>query len=310
MRLFVVMAHYDPGGQVAPHVRRNVAALARIAERLVFVTTAPLIEADAAWVSERAELVRRDNFGYDFFSYRAGLLETGGLTDYDQVLISNDTFVGPLVDYAEIFTAMADRPFDFWGLTKSDRVKPHVQSFFVCFRGWVVRSHAFQHFWHRMIPLSNRSQVIHRYEVGLTRTLEQAGFAWGSYYNESPADARMARRRMMWRAWCLSQRVPLRQRRARFHALAREPWNPNAALADRALGPATLPIVKIDTLRYDPYGLDAERLLRAGLASHPEEFAEVPAYLARTAPFYPDRPNERLPDPGVFRPMFPLVRYS
>ena len=42
---------------------------------------------------------------------------------------------------------------------------------------------------------------------------------------------------------------------------AREPWNPSAALADRALDGGRLPYVKLDTLRFDPYGLGADKLL-------------------------------------------------
>ena len=309
MRTFVAMAHYDPQGQIAPHVRRHLLALTEVAEKIVFVTTAKLTTADADWVSRHARLVLRDNYGYDFFSYRSGLLEATDLDQYDRVIICNDTFVGPLVGYAEIFAEMDARPYDFWGLTRSDRVSPHVQSFFVCFRNWVVRSQAFQHFWQRMVPLSDRSKVIHRYEVGMTTALEAAGFRGGSYYNETPADAKLARRRMVWRGLLLTQSLPLRRRRARLLRYAHEPWNPNAALADRALDAGALPIVKIDTLRYDPYGLGADRLLRAGIDARPDLFADVPDYLARTAQFYPHRPSEKMPAPGPFRPAFPLVRY-
>ncbi len=45
----------------------------------------------------------------------------------------------------------------------------------------------------------------------------------------------------------------------RLRKRANEAWNPSAGLADRALDDRRLPYVKIDTLRYDPYGLDAGR---------------------------------------------------
>ena len=51
-----------------------------------------------------------------------------------------------------MFEAMADRPVDFWGLTSSRRMHPHVQSFFVAFRPWLVESQAFARFWHDMSP--------------------------------------------------------------------------------------------------------------------------------------------------------------
>ena len=47
----------------------------------------------------------------------------------------------------------------------------------------------------------------------------------------------------------------------RVRERSREPWNPAAALADRALDHGRLPYVKLDTLRFDPYGLGADKLL-------------------------------------------------
>ena len=311
MRRLAVMAHFDPRGEVAPHVRRQIRALGQAVDRLVVVSTAELTPQAESWLGAHSELVRRANYGYDFFSYRTGLLEAEELHDYDHVVICNDSFVGPLVPYAEVLSTMDDQRVDFWGLTKTDRVAPHVQSFFVCFRQWVVRSRAFTTFWLRMSSLSDRSQVIRRYEVGLSTTLTGAGFAAGSYFTENDRDRRVARERMWWWAALLTQKRSPRARRAAFVALAREPWNPCAGLADRALDGGRLPFVKIDTLRYDPYGLQADRLLTACEREYPEAFDGVRAFLRETAAMYPPRPSEVLPTPHpVLRPFGRMVRYA
>src|SRR6266540_1930391 len=157
MRTLVIMAHYDPLGRVAPHALRHLEALGEIADRLVLVTTADLNDpAIVAEVERRAELVRRNNYGYDFFSWKVGLEHVAELSGYDNVVLCNDSFVGPLVPYPRIFAAMARRPCDAWGLTQSLRRTRHVQSFFVSFRNWVVRSRAFTRFWADMTPVSNR----------------------------------------------------------------------------------------------------------------------------------------------------------
>ena len=310
MRAFATMAHYDPRGRVAPHVRRHIEALNKAFERVIVVSTADLEPADEAWLRDHAELHRRANYGYDFFSYRAGLLEAGNLEDYDRVVICNDSFVGPLHDYEEILTAMSQRTVDFWGLTSSTRIAPHVQSFFVCFMPWVVRSHAFQQFWQRMSPVSDRWQVIRRYEVGMSKTLQDAGFAGGSYFTENDDDRRIGRLRVLWWAALRAQKQPRRARIGAFRRLAAEAWNPCAGLADRALGAARLPLVKIDTLRYDPYNLGAESLLAACEAAYPEQFGDIRAFLAETAIFYPPRKGEILPEPALpLRPLYPAVRY-
>ena len=311
MRTFATMAHFDPRGKVAPHVRAHIDALRSVVDRLIVVSTADLLPADEAWLRERAELLRRDNFGYDFFSYRSGLLAVDDLAEYDRVIVCNDTFVGPLGGYQRILDDMQARPVDFWGLTWSDEITPHVQSYFLCFRPWVVRSEAFTQFWKRMTPLSDRFQVIRSYEVGLSHVLERAGFRGAAYFTETREDRVAARARMWWRAALVSHTQRGGKRRETVTRLAAEPWNPCIELADRALPEGRLPMVKIDTLRYDPSSLQAQRLLARCETVYPEYFGDVAGYLRDTEPFYfARRPRARLTIPPTLTGLQPLVRYA
>jgi rhamnosyltransferase len=304
----VVMATYDPDGGIAPHLRRHILAWHGQCQRLIVVSTSPLTAEARSWLQANAELLERENYGYDFYSYRAGLAAAGDLAGYDEVVICNDTFVGPLRPYADIFAAMADVPVDFWGMTATERIEPHLQSFFVVFRSWVVASHAFTSFWQAMTPISDRRQVIRRYEVGLSRVLQEAGFTMGSYFVESDADRRRARRRVQW--WALHRSGGWRVGRKKLLERMREPWNPILALADDPVGDTRLPLVKLDVLRFDPYGLGAERLLRSCERAHPASFEGIADYLRRTKRHYPIRADEKLrPTPAVLRPLRRLVGY-
>lgn len=311
MPRLAVMAHYDPRGEIGPHVRRQALALGEAFDDVVVVTTAELTDSSRDWFRRRFRLIERDNYGYDFFSYKTGL-ESVRLTDYDDVVICNDTYVGPLTPYSEMLDQMADRPGDFWGLTASERISPHLQSFFLCFRPWLVHSQTFQRFWHDMRPVSDRTRVIKSYEVGLSSTFVDAGFSWASYYSETDADRRLARRRV---AWWSAHRNGFPPRGAEARELLREeaqvPWNPAVGLADVALDGARIPYVKIDTLRYDPYQLDSRRLLTLGEERCPEAFDGVRSYLESTAPMYPPREKEALPPtPVALRPVKHLVEYG
>lgn len=307
----VVMAHFDYEGEVAPHARRHIEAWNGMADRLIVVSTASLTEESRAWLSDRVELIERHNYGYDFVSYQVGLAQAGDLAEYDEVVICNDSFVGPLRPYRRIFADMDDVQVDFWGFTSSNRNAPHVQSFFVVFRSWVVRSQAFSRFWSEMTPLPDRKQVIHRYEVGMSTGLVAAGFVGGSYFKETPEDEVVARRRVRW--WAVHRPPGLRRglRNGLFQTRAAEWWNPGSALADRALDDGRLPFVKIDTLRYDPHALDADGLLRRCENAYPDQFEGVRAYLERTASHYPRRAQEELlSTPWMLRPVSRLVEYG
>ena len=68
--------------------------------------------------------------------------------------------------------------------------------------------------------------------------------------------------------------------------------NPAVAFADRVLLDDRLPLVKFDTLRYDPYALSADHLLAQCEAARPETFDGVRDFLSRTRDRYPFRPGE------------------
>jgi hypothetical protein len=306
MRTLIVMAHYDASGGLAPHALRQLDALADVADRLLVVSTATLDNPeDVEAITQRAELVRRQNQGYDFYSYKTGLDVAGDLSEYDLVIVCNDSYVGPLVPYRRILDTMWERKVDFWGMTETMRRARHVQSYFVAFRRWVVASPAFTGFWSQMTPVSDRAQVITKYELGLSGALLGAGFEAGSYFEENAADRRLARARHLWWAYHAIRRQPPHQRAKAARRLPFEPWNPMAALADRALEDARLPLVKIDTLRYDPYGLESQRLLTVCERRYPQQFAGVREFLERTAAQYPARAGEAS---GSVVPPWPVRR--
>ena len=174
-----------------------------------------------------------------------------------------------------------------------------------------VEEDAFTRFWEEMEPISKRRQVIRRYEIGMSRRLYDAGFVSDTYFVETPEDRRIARERMRWWAAHRSTFPRTRAEVREWRERANEPWNPARSLADRVLDNARLPYVKIDTLRYDPYNLDAKRLLELCERRFPQRFEGVREFLEETAQYYPLRDTERLlPTPLALEPLFPRVRYS
>ncbi len=311
MSRLAVMAHYDVDGELRPHVRGQVEALAESVERVVLCTTARLSDSARSWLNERVEVVERANYGYDFFSYKVGLDAVGDLSGFDEVIVCNDSYVFAHDNYDRILSEMATRSCDFWGFTSADRVAPHIQSFFVVFRPWLVTSRIFESFWGEMEPISRRRQVIRRYEIGMSRRFYEAGFVSETFFVETEEDRRIARDRMRWWAAHRSRLPHNRVELDQFRQRAREPWNPARGLADRVLDDARLPYVKIDTLRYDPYNLDADRLLALCERKFPSRFAGVRDFLAETAHNYPLRDNERLHNtPLALKPLQRRVRYG
>jgi len=295
MSLLVVAAHYDPTGSLADHFRGSLRAYAELADRVVVVSTSGLAESEHGRVPAGVELLTRRNFGYDFYSYKWGLDYVQDYPDYDQVLIVNDSFVGPTVPLIDITASDQAMASDLMGMTLSHNHGDHVQSFFMLANRYVTRSRAFRSFWDDMTPVSDRTEVIQRYEVGFSRAVTAAGFGLGSYFVPTEEEERLAALRYQWHGDHRYDRKYTHKTIAEMGKinLAARPWNPGLAYADRILLGARLPLLKLDALRFDPYALGADYLLERCVENIEREFTSLPAYIANTRQFYPTRPGER-----------------
>lgn len=286
-RTLAVFAHFDPGGAVAPHVERYVAALGAAVDRLVVVSTAELDDAGRAALRAHGELVERENVGYDFYSWKTGLDHVGDWDGFERVLICNDSVVGPMRPLAEILGPRAPGHADFWGMTSSHEISPHVQSWFVVFEQPVIASGLLHGFWRAMTPVSDRYVVIRRYEVGLSRLLLAGGLRMGSYLRLPPWAAARAEVRHRSALLQVPRASGAARRRAgslreELAAPFRNPrWNPTYVTWD-AVFTGRLPFVKLEVLRDDPYEIGRERMLERLEQAYPREMDGVREYLERT----------------------------
>lgn len=169
------------GSIVPAYILFHLGALRKLSSKLVFVSNSPVSESSKAELSGICDVVlERPNKGFDFAAWRDVILAER-LAEWDEVLLTNSSVVGPLFDLAPLFEEMQARPCDFWGLTHSVNVKPHIQSYFVCFRKRLINSPVWQEFWRSVDENLSKRQVIRRYEVQFKELFESAGFAADTY---------------------------------------------------------------------------------------------------------------------------------
>ena len=274
-----VFAHFDPHGHVAPHVIGHLDALAAVCDRLTVVSTAPLQPTAKRTLSGYGSLVERENSGYDFGSWRAGILGSVDWARPPRLIIANDSTVGPIRPLGRMLSEMDRTDADVWGAALSHQYGTHLQSFFLVFPPHVVGGRHFRAFWESIAPLDRRWFVIHRYELGLSRMLQAAGHRLRGYFTPTPeeqalSDARRAE---------AEAAAPTRR-----HADELPPVgsNPMLGLWDRAIPDGRLPFVKMEALRDDPYGLGAAETLARCEQAFPGHFGGVREYLERTRDSY------------------------
>lgn len=176
MKRLAIFASYSDGN-VPPWIEFHLRALRNRSARLVYVSNSVL--SDASRIRLHAicnAVIERDNAGYDFAAWRDAILAEN-MDRWDEVLLTNSSIVGPLFDLAPLFERMRGRGCDFWGLTHSINVRPHIQSYFMCFGGDVIRAPVWSGFWRSVRDETSKRRVISDYETNLAHILQSAGFA-------------------------------------------------------------------------------------------------------------------------------------
>lgn len=124
---------------------------------------------------------------YDFGSWQELINKLGydKISEYDELILCNDSCFGPLCDLAPFFDAAGkDKDCDFWAFTYNYMQEPntwHLQSYFLVFKKQVVHSKAFKEFMSTIKAEASALDVIVKYESALTPILEDAGFQGGFF---------------------------------------------------------------------------------------------------------------------------------
>lgn len=144
------------------------------------------------------DIVCRANVGFDVGGYREGLFYLGWkfLEQFDEIVMMNYTFFGPLFPFKEMFDAMAERDVNFWGITKHHKVDPdpfralpygylpeHIQSHFLVLRNDMFMSYQYRDFICNMKNPKSYLDSICGYEAIFTKYFEDLGFTWDVYVN-------------------------------------------------------------------------------------------------------------------------------
>lgn len=168
------------------YILHHVEALAQIGLDIFFVSNSPLSGESRAKLSRLCCSIReRENRGYDFGAWRDELASID-LSEYDGLLLTNSSIIGPLHPLEPILREMNGRDCDFWGLTLNRLFEPHLQSFFLYFNRKVLASEAWCTFWQNVEYFDDKRDVILNYELKLLSHLKAAQFKGDSYISPNP----------------------------------------------------------------------------------------------------------------------------
>ena len=256
MKRAILLAHYDRDGIVDPYVIAAAEAYRRFADTLVLISVSTrVLPTELHGVVD--EFIQRENVGYDFGSWRTGLEAIGTLSQFDEIVCVNDSVYGPLFDLAPAMESPRHRDADFWGMTISAQVRPHVQSWFFAMRPRVIQSETFRRFWAASAGDLPKDDIIKQREIGFSAALSDAGYRIAAVHDGRERLVPSAAEKAKHWSWF----SPLRTRRyVRKTRVRNGPFNPSELFYDRLWG-SGVPFLKRRIFTANFYGLDLSRVL-------------------------------------------------
>ncbi|GAX48167.1 rhamnan synthesis F family protein [Pseudolactococcus reticulitermitis] len=168
-------------------------ALANLSDKVLIVLNSALPDGDVTKLEKYGQVVTRENTGYDTAAFRHGiLLLKHELTNFDELLLVNDTNVGPMTDLSVVFRKMSAQKLDFWGISYGEKqvdftgfnpygiIPEHLQSYFLVIEKNMFQTPEFLQYWENLSDTDSRNKAIGKHETVFTKYFSDLGFIHGA----------------------------------------------------------------------------------------------------------------------------------
>lgn len=173
-----LFAGYDANGVIHDYVVYLIRALSRVSDVYYFCDQEPN-PSELAKLEGLVHYCGGARHGrYDFGSWSMLIDQLGWdcISSYDEMIIANDSIYGPMFDIAHTFDAMERSDCDFWGITASNQISYHIQSYFIGFKRSILLSGHFRDFWSKVGYFEDHLNFVKKHEIKLSSLLIDAGF--------------------------------------------------------------------------------------------------------------------------------------
>lgn len=188
-RRLVVYVVWDRRGEVEDYVPYALDGFREHAAHILVVVNGTLSDEGRAKLEPVCdEILVRDNIGYDIWAHKDALAHIGSrIAEFDELLMTNDTWFGPVGSYRSAFDLMDTRAVDFWGMTDHAREEPnpftkqgvlayHLQSFWIAVRRSMFLSDAWHDYWRNLPPMPDYFDAVLKHEAVFTEHFADRGF--------------------------------------------------------------------------------------------------------------------------------------
>lgn len=181
---------YDERGDVDDYVPYKLQHLRPFADEIIVVVNGALTaEGRGILESVADEVWQRENTGFDVGGYSYVLERFGRerLTQFDELILMNYTWFGPVRPLEPLFERMNAMEVGFWGLTDHGPTTPHpfregkgtmpahIQSHWIAVRRSMFLSQDWADYWRTMPPITSYRDSIEYHESRFTKHFADLG---------------------------------------------------------------------------------------------------------------------------------------
>ena len=194
----LVYVIFESEARLQEYKLRFLQAMAPLVDDVIVVVNGQLHDDDINTLEAYGKVLTRDNKGYDTAAFREGIFAFGKdkLKDYDQLLLVNDTNIGPMRDLSQVFQEMADKQLDFWGISFGEEqedvtkenpygyIPKHLQSYFLVIEKLMLNDDDFYEYWTHLTDTDSREKAIGRHETRFTKHFADLGYRYDAVVQE------------------------------------------------------------------------------------------------------------------------------
>lgn len=192
MKRIAFYLFWDGDGIVDRYVPYCLEKLREHVEHIVVISNGPLTAAGRRALESAADDVwERENIGFDVWGYKEAMERFGmeRLGEFDELILLNYTFFGPIFPFDEMFEKSESWDVDFWGISEHAESNPHpfaakgmlprhIQSHWFAVRNSMITSDAFRQYWREMPMITSYVESVDMHEARFASYFEKRGFTW------------------------------------------------------------------------------------------------------------------------------------
>lgn len=193
MKRLGICIFYDPLGIVDCYLEILLESFKEVLDELHVIVNG-IVQEDSRVILEKYadRIVIRENLGLDGGAYKDYFLkeiERPDLKRFDEIVIFNDTFYGPVFPWKKYFDAFEKEEVDFWGLTRHPggtfgegrEFGEHIQAYFLAVRNQMFMSENFYTFWEKLSYPNNHQEAVENFEIAFTQYFGKSGYTYKAW---------------------------------------------------------------------------------------------------------------------------------